>query len=1072
MGRAPWRDERGDPAPRTAGRPSTAQIGALAQMTPARELFDRLQPITPSCPAWLYLETRGIPGAVIGAHQDQLRYCEADVPGRPLGEHALAALIRDAATGEVIAFQLSFCDPRGNKVARTKQHPPKITRLLRRRGSLDGLFVLGELAPGCKIHFIEGRAEKALALAAAGYLPVVGFGGRQVLGRQALPPGIISAVVVPDQRPAISMGTDMLRDTRRAGAHDADYARGVARLEHAGLSVLVAPDPPPCEHSCKDADDVAREHGFGTLQDIVNAAQPPEPSVEGEALKIALMPDRAARDQALHKAAKELGVGFKALVDKVQRLRRGVLKQEQEELVTSAPTGMISRQPPFVVIRREYKTRQGQVRMPGVYFEQTDPDGSTTLSWICSLLEVVGLNRSIDSEDWGILLRITDSDNVVHEWPMPASLLAGRGDEMRAELLGLGLQVSPTKQARDRLAEYIQTWRTDIRYRCVDRLGWHDDTFVLPRQVFGSASFGDEVLFQHQHARDIPRFEQAGTLDGWQAEVAQPAIGNDRLVLALSTAFAGPLVRPIGEESGGAHLWGPSSCGKTTALRCACSVWGIAHASWRASDNALEAVAAAACDGLLPLDETGQAAPRVLAAAAYMLAAQMGKARTSRAANRNRAILRWVLLFLSTGELPLTTTLTSAGLSAQAGQQVRMIELPADAGAGHGLFQDLHGEPGGDAFAKRLRRACERHHGHAAPLFLEHLVTNRATAVAMVRERMERWLTTNLGSGSAGQVSRVAARFALIAAAGELATSWGILPWPADTANTAAAACFKAWLEHRGGTGPAEIREGLAQLRLFLEQYGTSRFEAAWEIDPADPTTGVINRAGFRRREVVTEDERTGARTYGPWEYYVLPEVWRREVCKGVDHKAIAKALAAQGGLVLGDGRNLPCNIRVPGLGLRRLMHVLPRAFSENASEQSEQSEQPGVEPVSADPTEKAKVGTVGTAGEIDWDCSDCSDHASSSRNGEDPNEINDVPTVPTVPTGFDTKHGGENDSDPNGASEDLTLTCVHCGRAFLRKSNTGRPPRYCSPKCRRTALAAKTPGYDPDESGDVVIDQ
>ena len=454
---------------------------------------------------------------------------------------------------------------------------------------------------------------------------------------------------------------------------------------------------------------------------------------------------------------------------------------------------------------------------------------------------------------------------------MPASLLAGRGDEMRAELLGLGLQISPTKTARDRLSEYIQTWRTDLRYRCVDRLGWHDDTFVLPRQVFGPETFGDEVLFQHQHARDIPKFEQAGTIEGWRAEVAAPALGNDRLILALATAFAGPLVRLIGEESGGLHLFGPSSTGKTTALRCACSVWGIRHASWRASDNALEPVAAAACDGLLPLDETGQAAPRVLAAAAYMLAAQMGKARMSRAGNRNRATLRWTLLFLSTGELPLTATLAAAGIPAQAGQQVRMIELPADAGAGLGLFQELHGSADPDAFARRLRDASERHRGHAAPLFLEHLVADRAAAVAMVRATMEKWLLRHLARGAAGQVSRVASRFALIAAAGELASVWGILPWPAGTASEAVAACFRAWLEHRGGTGPAEIREGLAQVRAFLEAHGSSRFEAAWEIEQSDPTTRVINRAGFRRREVVTEDARTGVKTYGPWEYWCCP---------------------------------------------------------------------------------------------------------------------------------------------------------------------------------------------------------
>ena len=560
---------------------------------------------------------------------------------------------------------------------------------------------------------------------------------------------------------------------------------------------------------------------------LIDAAEKPEPSVEGEALKIAALADAAARDQALRAAAKELGVGVKALAEKIQKLRRKSAAKEREDEVASAPTGMISRQPPFVVVRREYKTRDGTVRAPGVYFEETGPDGSTSLAWICSLLEVVGLNRSTDSEDWGILLRITDSDQVVHEWPMPASLLAGRGDEMRAELLGLGLQISPTKTARDRLSEYIQTWRTDLRYRCVDRLGWHDDTFVLPRQVFGPETFGDEVLFQHQHARDIPKFEQAGTMDGWRAEVAAPALGNDRLILALATAFAGPLVRLIGEESGGLHLFGPSSTGKTTALRCACSVWGIRHASWRASDNALEPVAAAACDGFLPLDETGQAAPRVLAAAAYMLAAQMGKARMSRAGNRNRATLRWTLLFLSTGELPLTATLAAAGIPAQAGQQVRMIELPADAGAGLGLFQELHGSADPDAFARRLRDASERHRGHAAPLFLEHLVADRAAAVAMVRATMEKWLLRHLARGAAGQVSRVASRFALIAAAGELASVWGILPWPGRHRHRGGGRVLpgvaRAPRRHRPGRDPRGPRPGAGVPRGCMDRAGSRR---------------------------------------------------------------------------------------------------------------------------------------------------------------------------------------------------------------------------------------------------------
>jgi uncharacterized protein (DUF927 family) len=45
-------------------------------------------------------------------------------------------------------------------------------------------------------------------------------------------------------------------------------------------------------------------------------------------------------------------------------------------------------------------------------------------------------------------------------------------------------------------------------------------------------------------------------------------------VLAISAAFAGPLLNLIDAESGGFHLRGASSIGKTTALVLAGSVWG------------------------------------------------------------------------------------------------------------------------------------------------------------------------------------------------------------------------------------------------------------------------------------------------------------------------------------------------------------------------------------------------------------------------------------------------------------------------------------------------------------------
>ena len=82
-------------------------------------------------------------------------------------------------------------------------------------------------------------------------------------------------------------------------------------------------------------------------------------------------------------------------------------------------------------------------------------------------------------------------------------------------------------------------------------------------------------------------------------------VGNARLVFSICVAFAGSLLRLGHEESGGFHLRGNSSVGKSTGQHLACSVWGSRDykQTWRATINGLEGIAALYNDGLLVLDE-------------------------------------------------------------------------------------------------------------------------------------------------------------------------------------------------------------------------------------------------------------------------------------------------------------------------------------------------------------------------------------------------------------------------------------------------------------------------------------
>jgi putative DNA primase/helicase len=298
-----------------------------------------------------------------------------------------------------------------------------------------------------------------------------------------------------------------------------------------------------------------------------------------------------------------------------------------------------------------------------------------------------------------------------------------------------------------------------------------------------------------------------------------------------------------------------------------------------------------------------------------MLANGTGKARARRDGGA-RAVTTWRNLVLSTGEQSLTDKIAeTTGKRARAGQEVRVVNVPADAGEGHGVFDNLHDFASGAALSDHLRRASEAHSGHAARAFLEKLTGNLAATVETLRGVMAKWLKAKVPPDADGQVRRVAGRFALVAAAGELATALGILPWPAGEASAAAARCFDDWLAARGDTGPQEITAGIRQVRAFLEMYGASRFEEPWPRNvggsSVDHERRPIIRAGFRKQD---QD--------GNWEYYIQREAWRDELCKGFDPKAIAKAMIAKGWMKRGEGVHLAPKVEVRNNGTPRLYRI------------------------------------------------------------------------------------------------------------------------------------------------------
>ncbi|MBM6583234.1 DUF927 domain-containing protein [Microvirga sp. BT689] len=304
---------------------------------------------------------------------------------------------------------------------------------------------------------------------------------------------------------------------------------------------------------------------------------------------------------------------------------------------------------------------------------------------------------------------------------------------------------------------------------------------------------------------------------------------------------------------------------------------------WRHTANALEAVLAGRTDTLAVFDELGASDARSVFSALYQITARTGKSRLTRDACLRDA-LKWRNIILSTGEVPIGTKIAEDhGRLHYAGQQVRVLDLPADAGSGVGIFDAsaLQSEPG--EVADRLKAAAARYYGVAGPEFVRRLLAEGPDEVgSLVGEMITIFEKNQIPPGANGQVRRAARLLGLIGAAGELATRWGIVPWQEGAAIDAAGKALADWIAQRGGLGAAEIRDGIEQVRGYFAQFGESRFDDVGNADARIATT----RAGWRRGW--GEDR----------EWLILPSVWRNEICKGRDATAIARALAEQGKLV------------------------------------------------------------------------------------------------------------------------------------------------------------------------------
>ncbi len=534
----------------------------------------------------------------------------------------------------------------------------------------------------------------------------------------------------------------------------------------------------------------------------------------------------------------------------------------------------------------------------GIFFIDEDKNGNQYKRFISSPILVIAKTRDDTSNNWGVLLEWVDDNSIRHTQALSMELFQTDGAELRKALAYQGVTISTNSKGRNLFSDYLANYPTVTRALCVDRVGWHGEVFVLPHERIGQSSNGDLIVYQANHGLDN-RYQSKGTLEQWRSDVAQLVQNHSKLIFALCAAFAGQLLDPLNQQGGGFHIKGGSSKGKSTALNLACSVWGNPkhfYRTWRATGNALEHTAYMHNDSFLVLDEIGEIAnPKELGNIVYMLSNGLGKGRMTKQITA-KPIHQWKVIFLSSGEKSLKEIMQEQGQKTKLGQEIRLADIDIDESE-YGIFDSIDFAEDGAKQSIELASRLNQSYGVAGIAWINYLTSNKAERISEARELLEQYRQALTLNQSQGHIVRVANYFALVATAGELATRANITGWPTGAAFNAVQMVFNQWLGGFDQVGNFEDREILAHVRAFFEANETSRFEAV--TPDTDHMERINNRVGYWKME------------NGEKIFYVLPEQFKNELCKGYDSRKVTRALLAHNLLEHDTGKSIK-TVRLP----------------------------------------------------------------------------------------------------------------------------------------------------------------
>lgn len=370
----------------------------------------------------------------------------------------------------------------------------------------------------------------------------------------------------------------------------------------------------------------------------------------------------------------------------------------------------------------------------------------------------------------------------------------------------------------------------EANYELVENPGFYDTVYLQPdNKVIGTIKEGaKQPILDPARKAPLPLIEKKGALKGWQQNVASAALHSSRIMLSLSATFSAYILVWADIENGGFHLFGPSSMGKSTCLFISVSVRSGPDGmeSWSVTNTGVEELAAAHNDKTLTLDESGKLDSDPIKAAQragtiiYTLASGKDKCRSTSYSSER---LTWRVICLSSGEKSLIETANDAGVQKMLGEEVRLVDVPADAGFGIGIYESLPNGLASSEYADALQEYVKKDYGVAETAFLKCITEDlEKSGVDKIKEKikaaMQEFLEyINIDKRSKGFEIRLAKRFALAYAGGKLAADYGILPFEDCKVIAGVSRCYQDTIAHRPQSFQDQVKKATATLMTELE---------------------------------------------------------------------------------------------------------------------------------------------------------------------------------------------------------------------------------------------------------------